>query len=92
VYYTRIEANTSRTPEKGRKNAERVVSVSDQRRLEIRGDGVGPTVLVDIHVGRDHGIRGHHPAGAHVVRQPAADQRPAVGNTAARAHGETELQ
>lgn len=42
--------------------------ILDQRRLEIRGDGVGQVVLVDIHVGRDHGIGGHNPAGANPVR------------------------
>lgn len=42
--------------------------ILDQRRLEIRGDGVGQVVLVDIHVGRDYGIGGHNPAGTNPVR------------------------
>lgn len=40
----------------------------DQRRLEICGDGVGQVVLVDIYIGRNHGISGDNSAGSHSVR------------------------
>lgn len=46
-----------------------------KRRLEVRRDGVGPAVLVDIHVGRVRGHGGHHPAGAHAVRRPDTDRQ-----------------
>lgn len=67
------------------------VLCSDQRRLEIRGDGVGQAVLVDIHVGRDYGIRGHNPTGSHAVRQSIADQRPVVRSNATHTDGQTKL-
>lgn len=60
--------------------------------MEIRRDGAGPAVPVDIHTGRDHGIRGDNSAGPHAVRQSAADQCPVVGDTDAHANGETKLQ
>lgn len=39
-----------------------------QRGLEIRGNGAGQTVPVDLHVGRGGWYGGHHFAGAHSVR------------------------
>lgn len=38
--------------------------------LEVRGDGPGPAVLVDLHPGRGRRLGGHHPAGADSVRRP----------------------
>lgn len=49
------------------------VCVLGERRLEIRCDGVGPAVFVDIHVGRIRGHGGYHPAGTHAVRRPDTD-------------------
>lgn len=33
--------------------------------LEVRGDGAGPPVPLDLHSGSSGGYRGHHPASAH---------------------------
>ena len=38
--------------------------------LEVRGDGPGPVVPVDLHDGRGGGDGRHHPAGAQPVRRP----------------------
>lgn len=59
--------------------------ISDQRGLEICRDGIGQTVLVDIYISCDHGIRGNNLTGSHPVRQPTADQCPVVRDTATHA-------
>lgn len=38
--------------------------------LEVRGDGAGPALLVDLHVGGAGGHGRDHPAGAHALRRP----------------------
>ena len=44
--------------------------VSDQRGLEVCGDGPRPTVFVDIHIGCMRGHRRHHLAGPVPLRWP----------------------
>ena len=39
------------------------VSSTGKRGLEVRGDGPGPVVPVDLHHGGGGRHRGHHPAG-----------------------------
>ena len=42
----------------------------DSGGLEVRGDGAGPAVPVDLHGGGAGGHGRHHPAGAHPLRRP----------------------
>lgn len=43
--------------------------------LEVRGDGAGQAVPVDLHAGGGGGLGRHHPAGAHAVRRARAHRR-----------------
>ena len=42
--------------------------------LEVRGDGAGPVVPLDLHGGRGGGDGGDHPAGPSAVRRPGPDR------------------
>ena len=42
--------------------------------LEVRGDGAGPVVPLDLHCGRGGGDGGDHPAGPSAVRRPGPDR------------------
>lgn len=46
--------------------------------LEVRGDGAGPAVPVDLHTSGAGGVGRHHPAGAHAVRRARAYRRAPV--------------
>lgn len=43
--------------------------------LEVRGDGAGSLVPLDLHSGGSGGHRGHHPASAHSLRRSGADRQ-----------------
>lgn len=43
--------------------------------LEVRGDGPGPAVPLDLHPGGTGGHRGHYPAGAYSLRRPDAHRQ-----------------
>lgn len=46
--------------------------------LEVRGDGPGPAVSMDLHVGSAGGHRRHHPPGTHPLRRPDTHRRQAL--------------
>lgn len=43
--------------------------------MEVRGDGAGPTVPLDIHPGGASGHGRHYPAGTHALRRPGAHRQ-----------------
>jgi len=43
------------------------VLCAGERRLEVRRDGLGQTILVDIHTGRVRWHGWHYPASAHAL-------------------------
>lgn len=50
------------------------VLCAGERRLEVRRNGLGQTILVDIHTGRVRGHGGYYPTSAHAVRRPDTDR------------------
>ena len=60
----------------------KVLRIAGHRGLEVRGHGARPTFPMDLHRGRAGGDGGHHPAGAHALRQEAATRHPTLRDRA----------
>ena len=54
------------------------ISCPDPGGLEVRGDGVGPSLPLDLHRGRGGGHCGHHPPGPGPLRRPGSHRPPDV--------------
>ena len=57
-----------------------IFSPPGERGLEVRGDGPGPVVPLDLHDGRRGRHRGHHPPGAQPIRRPKSNRQRTLGH------------